>query len=86
MKQFDKIAQFGKELVKMDDMHETIQLIAKEAKELVKAQRCSIFIVDNEDEMLWTTVSDGIGRIVVALESGIVGATYQSREPQVVNL
>jgi len=85
MKKFNKIAEFGKKLMSMDDMNNTIELIADEAKELVGAQRCSIFIVDNEDEMLWSTLSDGIGKIVVALDGGIVGATYQSRTPQVVN-
>jgi len=85
MKQLDKIAQFGKELIKMDDTDEAIELIAKEVKELVNAQRCSIFIVDKEDGILWTTLSDGLGRIVIAVDQGIVGATYQSREPQLVN-
>jgi len=85
MKKFNKIAEFGKKLMSMDDMHNTIELIADEAKELVGAQRCSIFIVDNEDEMLWTTLSDGIGKIVVALDGGIVGATYKSKASQVVN-
>ncbi len=85
MKQFKKIAEFGKKLMSMDDMHNSIVLIANEAKELVGAQRCSIFIVDNDDEMLWSTLSDGIGKIVVALDGGIVGATYKSEEAQVVN-
>ena len=69
----------------VDAMETAIELIADEAKELVKAERCSIFIVDSVDEMLWTTVSDGIGKIVIALDSGIVGATYQAKAAQVVN-
>ncbi|ADN10068.1 GAF domain-containing protein [Sulfurimonas autotrophica] len=85
MKKFNKIAEFGKKLMSMDDMNNTIELIADEAKELVGAQRCSIFIVDNDDEMLWTTLSDGIGKIVVALDAGVVGATYTSKAAQVVN-
>jgi len=85
MKQFNKIAEFGKKLMSMDDMHHSIVLIADEAKELVGAGRCSIFIVDNDDEMLWSTLSDGLGKIVVALDAGIVGATYKNKIAQVVN-
>jgi GAF domain-containing protein len=85
MKQLGRIAEFGKKLMATDDMHNVIALISDEAKELVGAQRCSMFIVDNDDEMLWTTHSDGMGKIIVALDSGIVGATYKSKTPQVVN-
>jgi GAF domain-containing protein len=85
MKKFNKIAEFGKQLLSLDDMHNTMKLIADEAKELVNAQRCSIFIVDNDEEMLWTTLSDGIGKIVLSLNSGVVGATYKTQEAQIVN-
>ncbi len=85
MKQVSRIAEFGKKLMATEDMHNVIELISEEAKELVGAQRCSIFIVDNDDKMLWTTHSDGMGKIIVALDSGIVGATYNSKSPQVVN-
>jgi GAF domain-containing protein len=85
MKKFNQIAAFGKKLMSMDDMENVLQLISDEAKNLVDAQRCSIFIVDKEDKILWTKLSDGIGRIVIGLDSGIVGVTYETKTPQVVN-
>jgi len=85
MKKFNQIADFGKELMTLDSMENAIELIGSEAKKLVNAERCSIFIVDHEDEMLWTKLSDGMGRIVIGLDSGIVGDTYRRKEPQVVN-
>jgi len=85
MKKFDQIADFGKELMRVTDMEKALELISDEAKKLVNAQRCSIFIVDNDDEILWTKLSDGIGRIVISLDSGVVGDTYKKREPQIVN-
>jgi len=85
MRQFDKIAEFGQKLMALQNIEESLQLISDEAKEIVNAQRCSIFIVDEEDKMLWTKLSDGIGRIVVSLNSGIVGDTYLKKEPQIVN-
>jgi len=85
MKKFNQIAEFGKKLMAIDNMENVLELIADEAKSLVDAQRCSIFIVDEEDKILWTKLSDGIGRIVIGLDSGIVGATYHEKKPQVVN-
>jgi len=85
MKKFNQIAEFGKKLMTLDSMEHVLELIADEAKSLVDAQRCSIFIVDKEDKILWTKLSDGIGRIVIGIDSGIVGATYETKTPQIVN-
>jgi GAF domain-containing protein len=85
MKKFNQIAEFGKKLMAMNDMENVLQLISDEAKSLVDAERCSIFIVDKEDKILWTKLSDGIGRIVIGLDAGIVGATYEKKAPQIVN-
>jgi len=85
MKKFNQIAEFGKQLMALDEMDNALELIATQAKKLVNADRCSIFIVDNEDQMLWTKLSDGIGRIVIGLDSGIVGDTYRKEEAQIVN-
>ena len=85
MKKFNQIAEFGKKLMSIDDVENVLELISEEAKSLVDADRCSIFIVDNEDKILWTKLSDGIGRIVIGLDSGIVGMTYKTKKPQIVN-
>ena len=42
-------------------------------------------MVDVESNMLWSKHSDGIGKIAIALDSGIAGDTYQQASPQVVN-
>jgi len=85
MDKINQISEFGKVLMELREVDNALDLIAEEAKQLLNADRCSIFMVDSEDEILWTKVSDGIGRIVIALNSGIVGDTYQSKEPQIVN-
>jgi GAF domain-containing protein len=85
MQKYNQIAEFGKKLMGLTDMDNAIGLIAQEAKKLVNADRCSIFIADKEDQMLWTKLSDGIGRIVIAIDSGIVGDTYIKKEAQIVN-
>jgi len=85
MKRSTQIAEFGQKLMSLGKVDNALELIADEAKQLLNADRCSIFIVDAEDKMLWTKLADGIGRIVISLDSGIVGDTYIKNEPQLVN-
>jgi len=82
---FAQIAEFGKKLMANDSIEDSLELISAEARELVHAERCSIFMVDAETNMLWSKHSDGMGRIAIGLDSGIVGDTYKRQESQIVN-
>ena len=82
---YERIAEFGKHLMMECDLEDALETIAEEAKFLVNAQRCSIFMVDSDAGMLWTKISDGIGRIAIATDSGIAGDTFTKQEPQIVN-
>ena len=79
------LGEFGTKLMGALEIDEALKLVSNEAKSLVNADRCSIFIVDTEDKILWTKLSDGMGRIVLSLDSGIVGDTYGKKEIQTVN-
>ena len=85
MKKFNQIAEFGKKIAMESDVHKVLELISQEAKSLVHADRCSLFIADEEAGLLWTKLSDGVERIVVSDSSGIVGDTYKKKEPHIVN-
>ncbi|MFH0710691.1 MAG: GAF domain-containing protein [Pseudomonadota bacterium] len=82
---YQRIAQFGKKLAQLDTIDTTLPSIAEEAKAIINAQRCSIFIVDHSTDMLWTKLSDGIGRIAIALDSGIVGLCVSTEQSVIVN-
>lgn len=82
---YKRIADFGKKLSLLDHIENALPTIAEEAKAIVSAERCSIFMVDQANGMLWTKLSDGIGRIAIGIDSGIVGDTVQTRAAQRVN-
>jgi len=82
---YQRIAQFGKKLAQFETIDTTLPSIAEEAKSIVNAERCSIFIVDHDTNMLWTKLSDGIGRIAIALDSGIVGLCASTEQSVIVN-
>jgi len=85
MKKFNEIAAFGQKLMAQTDIDSALVLIAKEAKKILSAERCSLFIVDAENGLLWTKLSDGLEKIVIGIESGIVGDTYKKAQAQIVN-
>lgn len=82
---YTDIIAFGKKLLSLEHIDDTLEMISEEAKTLLQAERCSIFIVDKSSNMLWSKVADGIGRIAIALDAGIAGATVKTQQPQLVN-
>jgi len=84
-KTYLKLADFGRELLTKKSYEEGIPLISKYAKEIIGVQRCSIFIYDEENEILWTTLADGIERIKIDKDKGIVGFTIKEKKMLIVN-
>lgn len=83
--QYTKLADFGKKLLNQRSLVDGLPLISQYAKEVMVADRCSIFIYDAALQELWTTLSDGIEKIVVDSKKGIVGQTLQEKKPLIVN-
>lgn len=82
---YQRIAVFGKRLTHYENIEDTLPEISEEAKAIMNAERCSIFIVDHSTNMLWSKLSDGVGKIVLGMETGIVGETVRTKLPILVN-
>ncbi|MBA3026596.1 MAG: GAF domain-containing protein [Sulfurimonas sp.] len=82
---YAKLAQFGRELLHRNSLVEGMPLISKYVKEVIQAERCSIFMYDFEKQELWTTLSDGVEKIKVASNKGIVGHTLNVKKPVLEN-
>lgn len=80
-----KLANFGRDLLNQRSLEQGLPMIASYVKEVVGADRCSIYIYDKPVGKLWTTLSDGIEKVEIDATSGIVGATIQERKPLIVN-
>ncbi|KUO66083.1 MAG: histidine kinase [Gracilibacter sp. BRH_c7a] len=55
------------------DLDELLVLMADMGRQLVVADRCTLWLVDQEAGELWTKVAHGIGRHTVPMDSGFVG-------------
>jgi len=82
---YTKLTAFAKELLTHHSLEDGLPLIANYLKDVIGAQRCSIFIVDNAKEELWSTHADGVEKIVIPKDKGIVGHTLEVKKPVIVN-
>ncbi|MEA3522008.1 MAG: GAF domain-containing protein [Campylobacterota bacterium] len=85
MNSYTKLANFGRELLKFNSIEQGIPLISSYAKEISGAQRCSIYIYNSKLKVLWTTLSDGVDKIMLNSEEGIAGETVREAKPIIEN-
>lgn len=82
---YANLAAFGKKLLHTTGLEEGLPLIANYACNIIAAERCSIFVYDKATGELWTTLADGIERIVIDADKGVVGQALKIRELVVEN-
>lgn len=82
---YAKLTEFGKKLLNKPSLNEGLLLISHTAKDLLNADRCSIYIYDTKNNLLWTTLSDGIQKIKISADEGLAGYTLKERKPIICN-
>ncbi len=59
--------------------------VAQMGRDLVDADRCSVWILEKESDTLWTKVSQGVDTLRIPAYSGIVGECILAQEAQIIN-
>ena len=77
---YTDLASFGNKLLNSTSLEEGLPLIATYSCNIMSSERCSIFVYDKKTDELWTTLADGIERIVIDVNKGIVGKSIQTKE------
>jgi len=80
----NNLFHLGREILKQKDIQTLLLSIADITRNLLNADRCSIFIYDKENDVLYTKVAHGIDPIVIPKDKGIVGFTFSTGEVQIV--
>ena len=71
---FSALLTIAKELSSILDLDILSSKIMSKAQQFLNADRCSLFIIDNDSQTLWSIVSNGnAGKIYVAMGEGIAG-------------
>lgn len=50
----------------------------RKVKDLVNADRCTVFLIDEERRELWSSLAEGAPEIRIPLKTGIAGYVAQS--------
>jgi len=66
--------------------HEALLLeLAKMGRDIVVAERCSIWILDKRSKKLWTKVAQGVSSLEVDLGVGLVGSAVKEKKVLIIN-
>ena len=79
------LSDFSRDLVRIATLDEGLPFISAKAKEIIGADRCSIFILDEDRSELWTTIADGVEKIIVPFDMGLAGHTIRTKKPILEN-
>jgi len=79
------IFEYAARISREEDISSLIVLNADLARDLVGAERCSLWLIDERTETLWTRVAHGIGEIRIPRGRGIAGACVAQGETLIVN-
>ncbi len=66
---FNYAAKIGQER----KIEKLLMLMANMGRELICADRCSVWLIDYENKVLWTKVAHGVTEIRIPMDHGIVG-------------
>jgi HD-GYP domain-containing protein (c-di-GMP phosphodiesterase class II) len=81
IRKLQSILDVAKAMTAERDVNRLLDLILREAKRVVEADRCTLFIVDKEKGQLWSKIAHGTGEIRIPLDAGIAGAVAKSGVP-----
>jgi HD-GYP domain-containing protein (c-di-GMP phosphodiesterase class II)/ribonuclease BN (tRNA processing enzyme) len=73
------------EISSLRNYDDIIKTLADMAKALTCADRCTVWIVDEEKQKIWTKFAHGIDLIELPIDSGIVGASILSGKREIID-
>ena len=63
------------EVSSLRDYNDIIMVLANMGRALTFADRCTVWVVDEDNQEIWTKVAHGIEAIRLPMDSGIVGCS-----------
>lgn len=66
-------------------IEELARLNADFARDLIGADRCSLWLVDQEKHQLWTKVAHGVDPLFIGINQGLVGVCVRENQVLIVN-
>jgi signal transduction protein with GAF and PtsI domain len=73
------LLKVSSEMTKERDLKKTLMRLTSITKQLLEADRCSIFLNDEKNQELWTIVADGVKEIRIPNDVGIAGEVFKTK-------
>ena len=73
------------EVSSLKDYDEILEVLAHMGKALTNADRCTVWVVSDDDTEIWTKVAQGIDTLRIPKTSGIVGACIGSGQRLIID-
>ncbi len=67
------------------DVEKLLIMLADMGRDLVTADRCTVWLIDRKREILWSKVAHGVDRIEIGINKGIAGYVAAHGEPLIIN-
>ena len=67
------------------DVEKLLIMLADMGRDLVTADRCTVWLINRKREILWSKVAHGIDRIEIGLHQGIAGYVAENGDPLIIN-
>ena len=83
-KQLAILLEFGKVINRTKSLNDVLVSMANFAKDILQADRCSIFVYDKNKEELWSKVAHEIEPIRISAKKGVAGYAALSKDTQIV--
>lgn len=79
------ILNYTGRMAKERDVDQLLVLLADMGRDLVSADRATVWLIDRETGELWSKVAHGIKTIRISIEEGIAGYVARKGEPEIIN-
>ncbi len=79
MEKLRLLLKISSEMTKDRDIRKILTKLTSITKQLLEADRCSIFLNDEKTQELWTIVADGVKEIRFPNDKGIAGEVFQTK-------
>ncbi len=79
------IFKYTNQVNKASDIDSTLMVLANMGRDIVSAERCSLWLIDSTGKKLYTKVAHGVDKIEIDIDFGAVGACIRDRVTLVIN-
>ena len=80
-----KLIELSNIILEATDLNKAIKEATKKIKEIIEVDRVTIFIYSQKTNRLWTYLADGLEKLIIPADKGIVGYVVKNKTIKKVN-